>query len=638
MSKMVVCPECGGKFSVKDGTATCFCSFCGAKIDLTSEPKDTTEDIDEESEEFEADGGEEDERQDDSGTAFYPHMAQLYNADKAKGRGLKEKLILGSGIAAVILILIIVIAAVSRRKPAHEGEAQAPASALSFSEKNYEDVAIQLHQSGFTDITLKGEGDLITGWLTSENSVDSVSINGVDNFSSGRWFPADARVVIRYHSFYKEEFAYGEEPSADATDTSVESSDSSGEESNISSLEVDPTVVIPKAPQGEMDGFDESANFDFEFHGVTFSIPSYYVDWDDVGGGFEKGFYVKGDDPCGLAFIASDIENLDANWKSLTRSQSNALLDSGMESAISGYKETFKDAKTAGYDRTEVNGMPIAIITLDGDGYYSQLAAIVCPDINEMVIAEIEIDDDSQHSYLADFGKILSSVKYSDTENSADTSASETVAAETSEKNSAEKTVTEAEKEGNVKESSDSAEKASTEVSKAASSEKTENKGDTKKTEEKSEDADAASSMTMPILAGRSISDITSQAAEFGLSEQYDDDFGHGTHYKTYVDTSGGLMLNAVYSTSTNEILMASIVTNNLASASEQKSFIKGMAGVMCPSGDSNAVSKWVSANAGGTASTTINGVEYQLSLGPVGNLLFDAGYNAWEEWDLQFQ
>lgn len=152
----------------------------------------------------------------------------------------------------------------------------------------------------------------------------------------------------------------------------------------------------------------------------------------------------------------------------------------------------------------------------------------------------------------------------------------------------------------------------------------------TKKTE-----TTTKASISMPIMSGSSIDSVVKAASSFGLSVVFDDDFGHGTRDKALSDSTGGLNLDIVYSTSSKEILCASITTNKLVSSSQQKAFVNGMASVICPSSDLTDVSSWVSSNVGGKTSTKINGFTYELSLGPVDNILFFAGQNEWEEWDL---
>lgn len=43
MTKMIplVCPNCGAKLDVKDGTQTCFCTYCGTKILISDDSNKT---------------------------------------------------------------------------------------------------------------------------------------------------------------------------------------------------------------------------------------------------------------------------------------------------------------------------------------------------------------------------------------------------------------------------------------------------------------------------------------------------------------------------------------------------------------------------------------------------------------------
>ncbi len=80
-------------------------------------------------------------------------------------------------------------------------EISVPMSSSAFEKEDYKTVEKALRSAGFEDIELVGKGDLITGWITKENSVDKVYINGDCTFKEGDWFPADAEIVISYHSF-----------------------------------------------------------------------------------------------------------------------------------------------------------------------------------------------------------------------------------------------------------------------------------------------------------------------------------------------------------------------------------------------------------------------------------------------------
>ncbi len=74
-------------------------------------------------------------------------------------------------------------------------------SASTYEGKNYEEVVDMLHEAGFFNIELKEHDDLILGLLNSEGEVESVSFDGDQFYYEGEEFPADATVVITYHTF-----------------------------------------------------------------------------------------------------------------------------------------------------------------------------------------------------------------------------------------------------------------------------------------------------------------------------------------------------------------------------------------------------------------------------------------------------
>lgn len=144
-----------------------------------------------------------------------------------------------------------------------------------------------------------------------------------------------------------------------------------------------------------------------------------------------------------------------------------------------------------------------------------------------------------------------------------------------------------------------------------------------------------AASDDMPVMPGSLLENATEKAKKFGVTVLYDDDFGHGTRCTSYSDSSGGLMIDIIYSSNTKEILCATITTNKLSSQSEQHNFIKEMAGVVCPSSDVSTVTDWVNNSVGGNETTEVNGFTYEVSLGPVDNALYSAGEKNWESWEL---
>ena len=83
----------------------------------------------------------------------------------------------------------------------HDGEAQPPLSRKDVSGRNYQDVVTMFENAGFTNIQTEGKGDLKTGLLHDEGDVDEVSINGDVKYNQDAWYPLDAKIVVRYHSY-----------------------------------------------------------------------------------------------------------------------------------------------------------------------------------------------------------------------------------------------------------------------------------------------------------------------------------------------------------------------------------------------------------------------------------------------------
>ena len=66
---------------------------------------------------------------------------------------------------------------------------------------NYQDVMEKFEEAGFENITLEVEYDVITGWITDDEEVKSVTVNNDRKFASGKEYRADAEVVITYHTY-----------------------------------------------------------------------------------------------------------------------------------------------------------------------------------------------------------------------------------------------------------------------------------------------------------------------------------------------------------------------------------------------------------------------------------------------------
>lgn len=69
-----------------------------------------------------------------------------------------------------------------------------------YKDKEYEAVVEQLESQGFHNITIIRDGNLITGWVSTENTVREMSINGDSKFKAGS-YDTNAEIIIHVHSY-----------------------------------------------------------------------------------------------------------------------------------------------------------------------------------------------------------------------------------------------------------------------------------------------------------------------------------------------------------------------------------------------------------------------------------------------------
>ena len=68
---------------------------------------------------------------------------------------------------------------------------------------NYLDVIEEFENAGFVNVATVVEYDIVTGWLTDDGEVKSVTINGEKKFDSYDEYRLDAEVVVTYHALKK---------------------------------------------------------------------------------------------------------------------------------------------------------------------------------------------------------------------------------------------------------------------------------------------------------------------------------------------------------------------------------------------------------------------------------------------------
>ncbi len=101
----------------------------------------------------------------------------------------------------IACIMLITLSACGGSSNSHEGEARTPAASKSQKGKNYQEVIDAFTAKGFMNIKTEKLEDLVTGWLTKDGEVESVSVDGNKDYKADTWYPNDVEVVISYHTF-----------------------------------------------------------------------------------------------------------------------------------------------------------------------------------------------------------------------------------------------------------------------------------------------------------------------------------------------------------------------------------------------------------------------------------------------------
>jgi len=131
-------------------------------------------------------------------------------------------------LTGTVTVSLLVLTSACGNPPDPANMLSTPSSSKDFKDKGYEGVIDDLTRAGFTNVEPKPLDDLITGWITKEGSVETISINGDSLFTTDDSFPKDAEILVSYHSFKVDP----DEPSESATAAASETSSVSAEPSS----------------------------------------------------------------------------------------------------------------------------------------------------------------------------------------------------------------------------------------------------------------------------------------------------------------------------------------------------------------------------------------------------------------------
>lgn len=207
------CPACGADINVESGREFSFCSYCGSKIIMNNENEHIYRNIDE-------------ARIKEAENNKLLRLREMELEEQENLRGRKAYLA-AYGVALLFIVVgaLICIANASgafgimigiyialftfiksddkkKRKRRYVGsdEVAITESMEDFYEKNYQAVVLLFKGAGFTNVTAVPLNDLNMFTMKSNGKVETVTINGSDEFGEGDIFPKDANILITYHS------------------------------------------------------------------------------------------------------------------------------------------------------------------------------------------------------------------------------------------------------------------------------------------------------------------------------------------------------------------------------------------------------------------------------------------------------
>lgn len=179
------CPNCEANLEIDEKTI--FCPYCGAKILVDDESQNinfTFRKIDE-------------ARLKENERKAFIRLKELEYEERKMIHEHKESrnmLVIG------VLLMVFPFFMLNSGDP-KANEITLPASSTEYKGSNYVQVVKDMKNMGFSNIETIAQNDLITGWITKDGDVASISINGDYDFDEDDIFPKDAKIVITYHAF-----------------------------------------------------------------------------------------------------------------------------------------------------------------------------------------------------------------------------------------------------------------------------------------------------------------------------------------------------------------------------------------------------------------------------------------------------
>lgn len=299
-----------------------------------------------------------------------------------------------------ICLLLLVFCTSCGEKATHEGEVQAPIESSAASGKNYEDVVKQFKTAGFKEVSTREIPDLITGWLTKDGEVESVSINGDTEYSTNIWFPQDASVVVAYHTFpNKDEKAENDKNKGDMENSEEKKTEvESVEENNTEEKTIEEKTTELNDNEDPVEDIDESVTEEESGEGKSEPI---IVDANNIDN-IKVGDYISVTGPAHTLCTRGGKIKVGGNDSGLYSHCGMEIIVDDPNSSYSYYTIQAYKVNPGDYEETFYSHAPADFSTKPstvGDYSYSGCRATIIGRVDEILIS-----DESDHFYGLSLG------------------------------------------------------------------------------------------------------------------------------------------------------------------------------------------------------------------------------------------
>ena len=211
----VSCPQCGAELSIESGREFAFCSYCGAKVVMNNTNEYVYRNIDEAK-----------IRQTENDKLLRLKELELEEKENARNR---KNLFIAYGVALVFVLIgaliciwqpiggmwgIIIGAYIAlmtylksenqkktkKKRYVSSNEGEITPAMLDLIDKNYQSAVLLFTGAGFTNVTAVPLNDVGVLGQRKIGKVETITINGNEEFDLDEVYPKDSNILITYHS------------------------------------------------------------------------------------------------------------------------------------------------------------------------------------------------------------------------------------------------------------------------------------------------------------------------------------------------------------------------------------------------------------------------------------------------------